>query len=181
MQPYLALITPLTGHPDQGLPQPPLGIWGGKPPPYPDQGLPGGGQGGQPSHPIYHPGHPDHGLPAYPEHPIAPGGGQGGSPSHPIYHPGHPDHGLPAHPSHPISGGGGGGQPSHPIHIPGVPDQGLPEGQPIPDNELPPIEVPPEYEDDLVIGVKQPGSTEWTFTAYDVQPDQGQPTPTPHQ
>ena len=160
--PFLCLVWALSDPPPgiPGVPTHPIAPGG----PYPDQGLPGQG-GGQPSHPWVPPG-------------------SGGQPSHPIYHPGHPDHGLPAHPEHPISGGGGsgsGGQPSHPIHIPGVPDQGLPEGQPIPDNELPPIEVPPEYQDDLVIGVKQPGSTEWTFTAYDVQPDQGQPTPTPHQ
>lgn len=76
-------IIPLEGgRPDNSLPQPPLGIWG---PgfPYPDQGLPGG-QGGRPSHPIYHPGHPDH-----------------GKPSHPIYNPAYPDQGLP-------SGGNGG-------------------------------------------------------------------------
>ena len=116
---------------------------------------------------------PDQGLP----------GGQGGHPSQPIYHPGHPDHSIPPFPSQGLPGQGSGGHPSHPIHIPGVPDQGLPEGQPIPDNELPPIEVPEEYQDDLVIGVKQPGSTEWTFTAYDTsnRPDQGlPPTPTPH-
>ena len=113
-------------------------------------------------------GRPDNSLP----------GGQGGHPSQPIYHPGHPDHGLPAHPEHPIAPGGGqGGRPEHPIHIPGVPDQGLPEGQPIPDNELPPPAVPPQYEDDLVIGVKPAGSSEWTFTAYDTsnKPDQGLP------
>ena len=173
MQPYLALITPLTGHPDQGLPGSP----GAPSHPWVP---PGGGSPGSPSHPIYHPGHPDHGLPAYPDQGL-PGGGQGGSPSHPIYHPGHPDHGHLPYPDQGLPGGGSsGGQPSHPIHIPGVPDQGLPEGQPIPDNELPPIPVPPQYQDDLVIGVKQPGSTEWTFTAYDVQPDQGQPSPTPH-
>ena len=110
-------------------------------------------------------GHIDNSLP----------GGQGGRPSQPIYHPGHPDHGLPPFPSQGLPGQGG--QPSHPIHIPGVPDQGLPEGQPIPDNSLPPPQVPEEYQDDLVIGVKQPNSTEWTFTAYDVsnQPDQGLP------
>ena len=107
-------------------------------------------------------------------------GGQGGHPSQPIYHPGHPDHGLPPFPSQGLPGGGQGGQPSHPIHIPGVPDQGLPEGEEIPSNELPPIPVPPEHQDDLIIGVRQPNSEEWTFTAYDVQPDQGQPTPTPH-
>ena len=48
MQPFLALITPLSGHPDQGLPG------GGN---YPDQGLPG--------------------QPPRPAHPIAPGGGGG--------------------------------------------------------------------------------------------------------
>ena len=103
-------------------------------------------------------------------------GGQGGYPSQPIYHPGHPDHGLPAYPDQGLPGGSG-GRPSHPIHIPGVPDQGLPEGQPIPDNELPPPTVPPEYNDDLIIGVKRAGSTEWTFTAYDTsnKPDQGLP------
>ena len=111
------------------------------------------------------------------------GGGSGNRPSQPIYHPGHPDHGHIPYPDQGLPAGGQGGHPSHPIHIPGVPDQGLPEGQPIPDNELPPIEVPPEYQDDLVIGVKQPNSTEWTFTAYDTSnsPDQGlPPTPTPH-
>ena len=177
--PFLCLVWALTDPPPgvglPGFPTHPIAPGG----PYPDQGLPGQG-GGQPSHPWVPPGQGGGGQPSHPWVPP----GSGGQPSHPIYHPGHPDHGLPAHPEHPISGGGGsgsGGQPSHPIHIPGVPDQGLPEGQPIPDNELPPIEVPPEYEDDLVIGVKQPGSTEWTFTAYDVQPDQGQPSPTPHQ
>ena len=123
-----------------------------------------------------------------------PGGGQGGHPSQPIYHPGHPDHGLPPFPNQGLPGGGQGGRPSHPIHIPGVPDQGLPEGQPIPGNELPPIPVPPQYAESLVVGVKQPNSTEWTFTAYDTsltpghelpqpggQPDQGlPPQPQPH-
>ena len=136
----------------------------GQGPVDPGYGRPGGGGGGP---------RPDQGLP----------GGQGGHPSQPIYHPGHPDHGLPPFPDQGLPGGSG-GRPEHPIHIPGVPDQGLPEGQPIPDNELPPIEVPEEYQDDLVIGVKQPGSTEWTFTAYDTsnRPDQGlPPAPTPHQ
>ena len=118
-------------------------------------------------------GHPDNSLP----------GGQGGHPSQPIYHPGHPDHGLPPFPSQGLPGGGQGGRPEHPIHIPGVPDQGLPDGQPIPDNELPPPTVPPEYNDDLIIGVKPAGSSEWTFTAYDTsnKPDQGLPPhPEPH-
>ena len=78
------------GRPDQGLPQPPVYPSQGLPghQPYPDQGLPGG-QGGRPSHPIYHPGHPDHGLPAFPDQ---------GLPGHQPY----PDQGLPG-------GGGNGG------------------------------------------------------------------------
>ena len=147
--PQLYMIIPvgLDGNrPDNSLPQPPLGIWGGGNMPYPDQGLPGG-QGGRPSHPIYHPGHPDHGLPA------------------------HPDQGLP---------GGSGGQPTHPIHIPGVPDQGLPPGETIPPEQVTPPTVPPGHEDDLIVAVRQPNSTEWTYTSYDVAPDQGQPAPTPH-
>ena len=88
-QPYLALITPLTGHPDQGLPpsgggRPDQGLPGHQP--YPDQGLPGG-QGGRPSQPIYHPGHPDHGLPEHPDQGLP--GGSGGR----------PDWGLPPFPS----------------------------------------------------------------------------------
>jgi hypothetical protein len=76
-QPFLALITPLTGgHPDNSLPS--FGVPG-----RPDQGLPGGGQGGSPSHPIYHPGHPDHGLPSEPP-----------KPDH-GFNPAHPDQSLP--------------------------------------------------------------------------------------
>lgn len=67
-EPFLALITPLTGG-APGSPSHPIHLPG-----YPDQGLPGG-SGGSPSQPIYHPGHPDHGLPAHPSHPIAGGGG----------------------------------------------------------------------------------------------------------
>ena len=62
---------------DIGLPQPPLGIWGGRPPPYVDIG----GPGPQP----------------HPEHPIViipPGAIDGAHPEHPIF--------LPVYPSHPI-------------------------------------------------------------------------------
>jgi hypothetical protein len=138
--PILALIVPLG---DGGL-----GFWGGAPPLYPDQGLPPG-QGGTPSHPIYHPGHPDH-----------------GKPSHPIYHPPgywggsrpHPDQGLPS--------------------IPGLPDHALPQPEPIPPEEVTPPELPAGHEDDLIVAVRSPGG-EWQYSAYDVQPDQGQPQPTP--
>jgi len=152
-QPYLALITPLTGHhPDQGLP--------GAQPGYPSQGLPPFAT----QLPIIIPGAPP---------------GSPGSPSHPIYLPVYPSQGLPGHQPHPDQGlpGGQGGRPTHPIHIPGVPDQGLPPGQNIPSNELPPIPVPPEYQDDLVIGVKPAGSTEWKFTAYDTSLTPGYPLP----
>lgn len=129
---------------------------------YPDQGLPPG-QGGQPSHPIHYPG----------------------SPSQPIYHPGHPDHGHIPYPDQGLPGqgggsGGSGGHPSHPIHIPGVPDQGLPQPEPIPPEGVTPPTIPPGHEDDLVIAVRQPNSDEWTYSAYDVAPSQGQPQPTPH-
>jgi hypothetical protein len=137
--PVLCLIFPIEsgggGRPDQGLPQPPLGIWGGAPPPYVDIGGPGwqprpshpiapggGGGGGFPSHPIYQPPgiwgptdpRPGWGLPGGPPPTVWPG-------------PGRPDQGLPP--------GGVGIWPS-----PGHPDQGLPGPQPIP---TPPIYLPP--------------------------------------
>ena len=158
--PQLYMIIPVGGldggRPDNSLP------WGPGRPSQPADLSPGAS--GSWSSP-----YPDQGLPG--------GGGSGNRPSQPIFHPGHPDHGLPAHPDQGLPPQGSGGSPSHPIHIPGVPDQGLPEGQPIPDNELPAPVVPPEYEDDLIVGVKAAGSTEWTFTAYDLsnQPDQGLP------
>ena len=153
--PQMYWIIPVEGgHPDNSLP----GGQGGRP----DNSLPGG-QGGR----------PDQGLPPFPSQ---------GLPGRPG---GRPDQGLPGSQPHPDQGlpGGQGGRPSHPIHIPGVPDQGLPPGENIPSNELPPIPVPPAYQEDLVIGVKQPNSTEWTFTAYDVNARPGQglpPHPQPH-
>ena len=104
-------------------------------------------------------GRPDNSLP----------GGQGGR----------PDQGLPGHQPYPDQGlpGGQGGHPSQPIHIPGIPDQGLPEGENVPSNELPPIPVPPQYAESLVVGVKQPNSTEWTFTAYDTSLTPGHELP----
>jgi hypothetical protein len=111
--------------------------------------------------------------------------GSGNYPSQPIYHPGHPDHGHLPYPDQGLPGGGSSGsgaRPSHPIHIPGVPDQGLPEPTPIPPDQInPPLPEPPsEYANDLVIAVHKPGEP-WDVYAYDIQPDQGQPTPTPQQ
>ena len=176
MQPYLAMITPLTGgHPDQGLP-------GG-----------GGASGGErPTPPIYHPGHPDHGLPAYPDQGLP--GGSGGRPDQ-GFDPNYPNQGLPGHPGrpgHPIAPGGrpvdpgfgwGGGE---------RPGQGLPPGQrPIdpgygvgserPDQGLPPElggpigpvqpwvppsgeELPPPPEDiadQVVVAVWRPEQQAW--------------------
>ena len=160
-QPYLALITPLTGHPDQGLPG------GGN---YPDQGLPGqpprpahpiapGGSGGSPSHPIYHPGHPDHGLPAYPDQGLPGGGGQppgywgGANP--------HPDQGLP---------GGQGGRPDQ--GLPPFPDQGLPPanlppgGTEVPEDVYEPAPIPEEIASQYVVSVYNPKTMQWTTKSY---------------
>jgi hypothetical protein len=159
-QPFLALITPLSGgHPDQGLPSPqppqPPGVWPG--PGYPDQGLPGQPPGIWPS-----PGHP--------AHPIAPGGRPpgiwGGAPPY-------PDQGLPGqppgvwpspgYPAHPIAPGG----------WPGRPDQGLP---PVPGvwpgvpthpwvppagEELPP--PPEEIASKVVVAVWRPEQQTWAI------------------
>lgn len=139
MQPFLALITPVSSgepshpiapggppprpwgpinYPDQGLPQPPLGIWGGRPPPYvdigfpgqqpgiwgpiyyPDQGLPGQ-QPGQPPRPWGPINYPDQGLPG--AQPVP------GRPTHPIYYP--PVIWDPARPANPITSPG---DPDHP-------------------------------------------------------------------
>jgi len=66
--------------PDQGLPQPPPGYWGGVAPPHPDQGLPGPQPTPTPpiylppgslpgiEHPIYIP--PIVNIPGFPTHPI---------------------------------------------------------------------------------------------------------------
>lgn len=200
MQPYLALITPLTGgHPDQGLP----GFQ-----PYPDQGLPGAQPG--PSHPIYipgappgFPGSPSHPIyiPGVPTHPIAPGGG-GGRPTHPIAPGGggnYPDQGLP------------GDQPSigNPIYIP--PSEGQPpgiwipvfpsqlpspggttppwginidqpdQGLPVPPDQLPGLPEPPTgLENKVIVAIHKPGE-DWVVKAYDAnaRPDQGLPQPPP--
>ena len=123
-QPFLALITPLTGG-EPGVPThpiapggPPLGIWGptdprpthpiapGGLPPYPDQGLPP-----HVSLPIV--------LPPIEEPPP-------GTPSHPIVIP----PGTPGYPSHPIYRPDV--KPEHPIVIPPAPPEGAkpppPEG-----------------------------------------------------
>lgn len=70
-----------------GMPQPPLGIWGGPwQPPYP-------------AHPIYNPPYPSHPIVIPPEQPPGqPPLGIWGGPWQPPY----PDHGLPPYPSHPI-------------------------------------------------------------------------------
>lgn len=100
--------------------KPPLGFWGGSPPTYPDQGLPGS----QP--------HPDQGLPGqqpYPDQGLPgqqPGGGGGGSQGGRwVYS---PAYGWVWDP-----GQGGKPQPGQPPR----PDQGLPGSQPGIDQSLP--------------------------------------------
>jgi hypothetical protein len=145
---------------------PPLGIWGGAPPPYVDIGPPGPQPpGGRPpgiwgGPPLY----PDQGLPgpqppggAHPSHPIAPGGrppGIWGGP--PLY----PDQGLP-----PV-----GGKPPYPAHpMPPYPDQGLPGGTPIPPGGITLPEPPPEYASQVVVCVHRPGQP-WEVATFPVAP-----------
>jgi hypothetical protein len=158
MTQYLALITIISGgsgnRPDNSLPQPPLGIWGG-PPLYPDQGLPGSQPGidntlpgwqPRPSHPIAPGGRPPYPSqgPGFPTHPIAPGGtppGIWGGP--PLY----PDQGLPGPqptPTPPIylpPGSLPDVKPEHPIYIP--PSSGIP-GVPTHPIVIPPAPEKPE-------------------------------------
>ena len=104
-QPFLALITPLSGEGGGGGGGQPPGIWGPTDPrpTHPIAGFPWPGQPSQPgvpTHPIYNPPYPDIGLP-------------GGQP--------YPDQGLP------------GSQPRPDQGLPGnqpYPDQGLPGRQP---------------------------------------------------
>jgi hypothetical protein len=162
---------------------------------HPDQGLPGGGDGHRPEHPIYHPGHPDHGLPAHPDQGL-PGGGGG------------PDQGLPGRPprpSHPIAPGGrpvdpgfgwgGGERPGNRPPRPERPtDPGYGQGEEHPDNTLPPElgppvgptqpwvppsgeELPPPPEDiadKVVLAVWRPDQQEWKV----VVAEGPQPAPT---
>lgn len=138
MQPYLALITPLSGgHPDQGLPP-----WQGG---YPDQGLPV--PPGQPSHPIVLPGAPP-GSPGSPSHPIY----VTGNPSHPIY--------VPGYPSHPMAPGGT--TPPWGINI-DQPDQGLPVPPDLVEGLPPP---PGELADKVVVAVYRPDYG-WVAKSYD--------------
>jgi hypothetical protein len=157
-QPYLALITPLTGggHPDQGLPG--GGNFPSHPwvppspgaPVYPDQGLPGSQP--QPSHPIVIPGAPEDG-PGSPQHPIY----ITGIPSHPIYIPGFPAHPLPPAPDQGLPGI----PPGIPTH-PWVPPSG---------EELPP--PPEDIANNYVAAVWNPTKQEWKVTVA------GPTTPTP--
>ena len=156
-QPYLALITPLTG---------------------------GGGWPGVPTPPIYHPGHPDHGLPAYPDQGLPGGGGGGDYPNQGL--PGRPEYPSqgPVRPGRPVDPGwgwGGGERPAHPIAPgggrpvdpswgveeggPNRPDQGLPPGPAQP--WVPPSgeELPPPSEDiadQVVLAIWNPGQQTWT-------------------
>jgi hypothetical protein len=126
-QPFLALITPIGSDA-----QPPLGIWGGRPPAYVDIGGPGPQP--TPTPPIYMPPGQPPGYwggvaPPLPTHPIAPGGPP----------PGYWGGVAPPLPSHPIAPGGQppgiwGGRPPYV-------DIGGPGPQPTP---TPPIYFPPE-------------------------------------
>ena len=155
---------------------------------HPDQGLPGGGSGGSPEHPIYHPGHPDHGLPAYPDQGLPDTGGDE-----------YPDQGLPGRPPRPGNRPPGSGRPprpTHPISRPGRPvDPGYGVGEEHPDQGLPPElgiddigpahpwvppsgeELPPppqDIADQIVVAVWRPEAQEWKVVVAEG------PHPAPH-
>jgi hypothetical protein len=134
MQPFLALITPLSAgagepgtptHPIVIPPEPPVGIWPS--PGHPAHPIAPGGPPPTVSPPIYYPPSvwPPQ-PPVYPAHPIAPGGPPP-YPAHPIVippdaiAPGVPSHPIywPIEPTHPIAPGGAPPTPTHPIVIPG--------------------------------------------------------------
>jgi hypothetical protein len=183
MQPFLAMITPLSdARPDHGLPGQPPGIW-----PSP----------GHPAHPIA-PGGPPPGYwggvaPPLPTHPIAPGGPP----------PGYWGGVAPPHPSHPIAPGGqppgiwGGGnvpmptppihlppgtipglKPDHPIYIP--PSSGIP-GVPTHPIVLPPPGSPPDQKPEVAENwdVKSAWTAETGWVVAIVPSDQHPGVPTP--
>jgi hypothetical protein len=144
-----------------GPAEPPLGIWGGRPPLYPDQGLPGpqprppGIWGGAPPYvdiggPGSQPG-PDQGLPG-----PQPGGGAGAGNGRwvfsPVYgwvwDPGQGGKPQPPNPGQPPRPGQGLPPTSPPRPDQGLPgsqpgiDQGLPGGQPGIDQSLPAQPLP---------------------------------------
>ena len=205
-RPFLAMIIPVSeGHPDQGLPGQPPGIWpspghpahpiapGGPPPVVwpgpgrPDQGLPGsppGIWGGAPpwvSHPIA-PGGPPPGIwpsPGWPSHPIAPGGRPpgiwGGAPSY-------PDIGGPGPqptPTPPIylpPGSLPDVKPEHPIYIP--PSSGVP-GVPTHPIVLPPpgTDEKPEVLENWDVKSAWSPQTGWVVAIVPSEQHPGVPTP----
>ena len=155
-QPYLALITPLSG--DAG---------GGRP----DNSLPGGGGGGHPGN--RPPGswggeHPGNRPPGSWDGPVDPGFGQGGG-----EHPGNRPPGSWGGPVDP--GWGGGGRP-HPGGgpMPGGerPDNSLPPSEPppggetVPEDVYTPAPVPEEIASQYVVSVYNPKTMEWTTKSY---------------
>jgi hypothetical protein len=137
MQPFLALITPV-GDTGGGQPQPPLGIWGGRPPNYVDIG----GPGPQPPRPVP-PGYWGGVAPPYVDI-----GGPQPQPPRPGAPPGY--WGGVAPPYVDIGGPGPQPHPEHPIYIPAPPTS--PPGSPPIAVQLPvfpwtpshPIQLPPD-------------------------------------
>jgi hypothetical protein len=183
MQPFLAMITPLSdARPDQGLPGQPPGYWGGVAPPLPTHPIAPGGpppqiwpSPGHPAHPIA-PGGPPPGYwggvaPPLPTHPIAPGGQPPGiwgggnvpMPTPPIYLP---------------PGSIPGAKPEHPIYIP--PSSGVP-GVPTHPIVLPPPGSPPDQKPEVLENwdVKAGWSEQSGWVVAIVPSDQHPGVPTP--
>jgi hypothetical protein len=189
MTQYLALITLISGggQPDNSLPQPPLGIWGGAPLP----GYGGGYPSGQPV-PPGRPVDPGYGRPGW-GGPVDPGYGR------PNWGAGRPDNSLPGQggpvdPGYGRPGGGWGGavDPGYgrPDWSAGRPDQGLPGsgGHPWmpghmgggrPDNSLPEPPPMPEGGNAFII-VWVPGhGFQWVAVDTDGKPVKPIPVPEP--
>jgi hypothetical protein len=163
MQPYLALITPLSGdggRPDQGLPGAPPGVWGPGSPIISNPIAPGGTTPpwgisipGQPPG-IWGPNSPIIGNPIV----IPPSSGQP------------PGIWIPIFPTNPIAPGGT----TPPWGISSDrPDQGLP----VPPADIGNLPPPPgELAQKVVVAVYKPGEG-WSAKAYDpnARPDQGLP------
>jgi annexin A7/11 len=151
MQAFYAVFYPMGGggHPDQGLPGQPPGIW-----PSP----------GYPSHPIA-PGGPPPGI--WPQPPGQPPGYWGG------VAPPYPDQGLPGRPPFPSQGPG---FPTNPI-APGGPPPGVWPQPPVhPDQGFPPGQSPPGM---VVVWVPGRGWTYVPISAIGSRPDHELPQPQP--
>lgn len=184
-EPFLALITPLTG--GGGVPTHPIAPGGPPPGIWPAPGFP--------AHPIA-PGGPPPSVwpsPGHPAHPIAPGGPPPGiwgggnvpMPTPPIFIPGIPGGPgeppgiwVPVYPTPPIAMPDP-GEPTHPIE-PGQPGP-HPEHPIAPGGPIPPVDPGYGYPEKVAIVIWIPGhGFKWVVIDTSARPDHSLPGPQPH-